>query len=215
MEELFFGVYKIPLTINGIINITKEQLEKKIKRAQLRLKEFSVKYGWEDYIKEPFLKNVFIYDKQSKLINKLVEISNLNKEDFPEKISAVINNKNLYILSPENYLRVYPEGEEVKSYEKLITHELAHELHMRILGGKEELMGPIWFYEGFAVFAADQFKNYKLETSEIWEVINSEKRITYKYYGAIIRFLLNKVTLNQLVKKAKKEDFVDWVKNLY
>ena len=214
MRNLSFGVYKIPLTLKGSIDTTQEKLEEKIRKAQIRLKEFSIKYGWENNIQKPFLSNIYIYDNQSKLINKLVEITNLNKEDFPEKISAVINNRKLYILSPKAYLKVYPEGNEDKAYEKLITHELAHQLHLRILNGKDELMGPIWFYESFAIFAADQFKNYNLESSVIWEVIKSEERISYKYYGAIIRFLLNKTTLNQLVEKAKKEDFIDWITNL-
>ena len=214
MRNLSFGVYKIPLILKGSIDTTQEKLEEKIRKAQIRLKEFSIKYGWENNIREPFLSNIYIYDNQSKLINKLVEITNLNKEDFPEKISAVINNRKLYILSPKAYLKVYPEGNEDKAYEKLITHELAHQLHLRILNGKDELMGPIWFYESFAIFAADQFKNYNLESSVIWEVIKSEERVSYKYYGAIIRYLLNKTTLNQLVEKAKKEDFIDWITNL-
>jgi len=214
MKNLSFGIYRIPLTLNASIDTAKEELEEKIIRAQINLKKFSIKYGWKDYIREPFLNNIFVYDKQSKLINKLVEISDYKKEDFPERISAVISNKQLYILSPKAYLKVYPEANEEKAYEKLITHELAHQLHLRILNGKDELMGPIWFYEGFAVFAADQFNNYSLESSDIWKVIKSEKRVSYKYYGAVISFLLNKTSLNHLVEEAKKEDFIDWIKTL-
>lgn len=214
MEKLSFGVYKIPITLNGSIDTTKEKLEENIKRAQMRLKKFSIKYGWKDYIREPFLNNICIYEKQSKLINELVEISDINKEDFPEKISAVINNRKLYILSPKAYLRVYPQGDENNAYEKLITHELAHQLHLRILDGREDLMGPIWFYEGFAIFAADQFQNYKLKESKIEEVIKSKKRISYKYYGAVIRYLLKKTSLKKLLEKSKSKDFYNWLEKI-
>ena len=48
-------------------------------------------------------------------------------------------------VSPKVYSQIYTEGIEEKSFEKLITHEMVHSLHIRILNGNEEAAGPICF----------------------------------------------------------------------
>ena len=214
MEKISYGVYKIPLILNESVGISKNQLSKKFANAQISLKNFAKKYGWEDQVRKPFVKKVYVFGDQSNLKARLVEITNAKTDDFPEKISAVIIDKKLYILSPDEYKNIYPEVDENNYYEKLITHELAHQLHLRILDGQDESMGPIWFYEGFAIFAADQFSDYKLNSSDIWKIINSKKRVSYKYYGAVVRFFLEKISLNKLVENAKRDDFVDWIEGL-
>jgi hypothetical protein len=61
-------------------------------------------------------------------------------------------------VSPELYAENYPEGIEEDSYEKLLAHKIAHGLHIRILNGDEGRMGPTWFFEGFAIYAVEQFR---------------------------------------------------------
>ena len=215
MEKINYGVYKIPLILNESVEVSKQKLKDHLIKAQINIKNFAQKHNWDNYLEKPFINKVYIFKNQSNLKKELTKITNAKMDDFPDKISAVVVDRKLYILSPEAYLKVYPEGNEKSYYEKLITHELAHQFHMRILKGKENAMGPIWFYEGFAIFVADQFKDFKMDSSDICKVINSNKRVSYKYYGAVIRFLLKYFSLKELVKNAKRDDFIDWLKNNY
>jgi len=114
-------------------------------------------------------------------------------------------------VSPELYSQIYPEGIEDKSFEKLITHEMAHRLHIRILNGNENAMGPLWFFEGFAIYAAGQFANYNLRPAEVWEVVKGTKRRSYQKYGATFRYLLQRAPLQELIERAGRNDFLKWL----
>ena len=86
-------------------------------------------------------------------------------------------------------------------------------VHIRILDGDEDAMGPIWFFEGFAILAADQFRD-KIEVpeeSEMLGIINCKERTSYKRYGDVIRYLIKKVPLPELVRMAGREDFIEWI----
>jgi len=117
-------------------------------------------------------------------------------------------------VSPTLYSRIYPEGIENKSFEKLITHEMAHRLHVRILNGNESAMGPLWFFEGFAIYAADQFGNYTLEPAEIWQIVRNTKRGSYKKYGAVFRYFLKRISIHELIEHAGQEDFLKWLRQM-
>jgi hypothetical protein len=214
MEKVESGIYKNPLVLDKCLEDDRNTFEKLFIKAQRRLKAFAAVYGWEDLLEECFINRAFIFSNQSGLFDKVVEITGADKDKLPSAFSGIILNKEMLIISPSEYERIYFEGIEENSYEKLITHELAHELHIRILNGQEELMGPIWFFEGFAIFAAEQLLDYKLSEAEIWKVVKTEERISYKYYASIIKYFLTKTSLNQLVENAGKEGFLDWLNNL-
>lgn len=74
-------------------------------------------------------------------------------------------------------------------------------------------MGPIWFFEGFALFAADQFENSTLVLTkdEIIEIIGNEERGSYEKYAFIFRYILNKLPLQELVTKAGDQNFTDFI----
>ena len=120
----------------------------------------------------------------------------------------------LMSVSPELYRSLYPQGDEESTYEKLLTHEMAHRLHIRILGGNEEAMGPVWFYEGFALYAAGQFERIAshLTAAEIWDVVNAEERGDYRQYATLFRHFLDKAPLQQLIDMAGQVGFVDWLR---
>jgi len=119
-------------------------------------------------------------------------------------------------MSPELYKNTYPEGDEKNGFQKLIEHEIAHRLHIRILHGNEDAMGPIWFYEGFAIIAADQFAELKsnLSKEEMWNIMKNPKRISYIDYSFILRYLLQKKSLQILVDKAGTQGFELWIYDL-
>jgi len=87
---------------------------------------------------------------------------------------------------------------------------MAHRLHIRVLNGNEEAMGPMWFFEGFALLAAGQFENASLKTPKIWEVVEDPQRGSYKHYSAVIRHFLKKVSLQDMIEQAGKPEFNAW-----
>jgi hypothetical protein len=93
-------------------------------------------------------------------------------------------------VSPELYAKNYSEGVEEDSYEKLLAHEIAQRLHIRISNDDEGRMGPPWFFEGFAIYAVEQFREStcKPSSTEIREILSSSKRGSYKKYNDVSRF---------------------------
>ena len=94
-----------------------------------------------------------------------------------------------------------------------MAHEIAHRLHVRILNGNEEAMGPLWFFEGFALYAANQFEDSSLILSEeeIGEIIRSEERGSYEKYAFVFRYFLKKKPLEDMIEQAGKKDFIRWL----
>lgn len=125
----------------------------------------------------------------------------------------MLENQVLFLVSPKVYQDIYPlEGEDPLGFERLITHELAHRLHVRILDGNEDAMGPIWFSECLAVFASKQFYKYTCSESIMWDIIINQKQVSYKYYGAIFRYLTEHISLNNLINQAKEFNFHEWLR---
>jgi hypothetical protein len=116
----------------------------------------------------------------------------------------------------ELYSRTYRDGNEPDAFAKLVCHELLHRLHVRILKGDEEAMGPMWFFEGFAVVGSNQFASKALDLSreERKAIILSKSRGSYVRYGKVLRYLLQFTDLPSLVKRAGKSDFKDYVLSL-
>ena len=123
-----------------------------------------------------------------------------NSFKLDKTFSAALEKRRLIAISPVIYAENYPDGIEENSFEKLFTHEMAHRFHIRLLDGDEDAMGPIWFFEGFAIYAAGQFCNSKLKLTEneIWEIVNSTARGSYKKYDYVFRYFLEKIPLNNL-----------------
>jgi len=132
---------------------------------------------------------------------------------LPKAVSAALEKRVFISVSPGLYSQNYAEGIEDEFYEKLITHEMAHRLHIRILNDNEDAMGPIWFFEGFAIYAAGQFENYnpKTEPSEIWEIVRNTNRGSYKKHAIVFRYFLERTPIQELVAHAGHEDFLKWL----
>jgi len=212
IEKVKNGIFKVPVKVPSCLEPKRSEFEKYILQAQEQLWNFALKYKWTDFLKSPLIHQAEIYNNKSEFINKLKQIVNnpllLNIKGF----SACIENKSLLIVTPELYRKIYPQADEKNAYIKLITHELAHQLHIRILNGNEDKMGPVWFFEGFALYAAGQFENSIIkDKSEIWKIIKGNERVHYKKYSAIIRYFFKKIPLEVLVEKAGDEDFLDWL----
>lgn len=221
-------VFKVPLELPRSLEANREELQKVIHDAQVRALNFARQYGWEEHMEKSYFDRVKIFDDKDefdRFILELLEItleealknSSVEKADkLPKEFSAGLEKRVLFAVSPELFARNYPIGVEDKFYEKILAHEIAHRLHVRILGGNEDAMGPLWFFEGFAIYAAGQFKNKRLEMDieEIWNITGSKIRGSYEGYNVVFRYFLEMAPLPELVKRAGTPGFIEWLKKL-
>lgn len=207
------GVFKVRLIVPESLEHERNGLEFFLLGAQRRIVDFAKLHGWKDLTSEGFFDRAEIYDTKESFDKALARIAGVAEQEFPKTYSAALENRVLIAVSPTIYSENYPEGVEEDSYEKLLAHEIAHRLHVRILKGNEEAMGPVWFFEGFAIYAADQFsKNSpRLESAEIQSIISASTRTSYKKYGALFRYLTRKSSVEELVEHAKRADFDSWL----
>ena len=211
------GVYKIPLVLPASLEPQRKKFDKTLAAAQKRLKNFAEKNGWEAFIKENFVDHAEIFDNKNRFDQTFLKLHDEKPSTkLPKTVSAALEKRIFIAVSPKLYSKNYPEGIEEKSFEKLITHEMAHRLHIRILDGDEHAMGPVWFYEGFAIYAAGQFEKSraKLNSTEIWEIIKKQERGSYKNYSFLFRYFLTRVCIHDLVERAGKKDFLDWLRQV-
>jgi hypothetical protein len=211
------GVYRIPVILTPSLESRRSELEASLMEAQRRLVAFADENGWHEHVTSSFLTSAKIYDDKVSFDASLRELFGMEgSSKIPLTYAAAVKSGTLIALSPDIYMRNYPQGVEVDCYEKLLCHELVHELHIRILKYDEEAMGPLWFYEGFAVYGSGQFEDSLPELTEnaLWNIVRSTKRQSYKKYGALIRYFLKKASLQELVSHAGKADFITWLKGL-
>lgn len=130
----------------------------------------------------------------------------------PTTYAGVGLKKEFHVVSLEAYQRIHPT-DTADDYRKLLVHELIHLLHIAVLDGREDDMGPIWFFEGLACFAADQYsKSPELPRQRIDEILNDTNRGSYANYAAMLRGLVKKESVTDLIKKASAKDFSEWAK---
>ncbi|QVK16953.1 hypothetical protein KHQ81_08580 [Mycoplasmatota bacterium] len=214
MKKIKKGVYDVPLIVSESLKRDYDGLKQTIISAQERIVEFAKRYNFLPLIEPSFMERVEIYDSQEAFKERLISFLNLNRNiELPKTISAVLENKVLISISSKEYQNIYPiEGEDRLGFERLLTHELAHRFHVRILDGNEEAMGPNWFFEGFAIFASKQFLNFTCSEATIWDIIKNEKQVAYKYYAAIFSYLTKEINLNDLIHHAKDDNFYEWLR---
>ena len=165
----------------------------------------------------PFAKQARFFAVKEQFDHDLLELAGMDTSiELPKTYCAALEQQVLVSVSPELYTQLYPEGDEPHAFEKLLTHEMAHRLHIRILNGDEERMGPIWFYEGFALYAAGQFEDHMpvLSKGEIWETVQTEQRIDYRLYAAVFRYFSELVPVQQLIEQAGNAGFQNWLQQI-
>jgi hypothetical protein len=215
--QIEYGVYDIPIHLSESLEPQRDLLHGIFLTAQRRLRDFAHKHNWETHIKEPFARLFLVYDDKASFDHDLLKICELETTlELPKTYCAALEQGVLMSVSPELYQTLYPEGKEESAFEKLLTHEMAHRLHIRILGGNEEAMGSVWFYEGFALIAAGQFEKTAphLNDAEIWEIVSAQERGDYRQYAAVFRYFLGKTSIQQLIEMADKVEFVNWLREI-
>ena len=181
-----------------------------VNAALMNIRQFSEEYGWTELTKEQFMDTVMVFEDKHQFNFTLLTLAEADTSmDLPDTYCAALEKRILLTVTPEFYSTVYPEGIEEQSFEKLLTHEIAHRLHIRILNGDENAMGPIWFYEGFATFAANQFSasGLILSNDDMIQIMNDPDRGSYMKYNYIFRYFVSKIPLKELINMAKDESF--------
>ena len=210
------SVYEIPLKLPVSLEIYRTTLRNDLINAQRRIREFSSRYNWIQYTNESFAERAEIFESQNDFIDALFELTGMDrsmKSTLPNTVSAALENRVFMSISPRVYSDIFPQGREEKAFEKLIAHEMAHRLHIRILNGNEEAMGPIWFYEGFAIVAAGQFETAELPVDQVWEMTKHTQRGSYRNYAAMMHYFLEKMSLPELVIHAGTDKFESGLKH--
>jgi len=211
------GIYIVPLALPLSLESKRGQLEQTLVNAQSRIVKFAKRYGWRDLAMDSFFDRAEIFDTKEDFDKAIANLTRMPASTvFPKTYSAALEQGLLMAVSPELYAENYPEGIERDSYEKLLAHEIAHRLHIRILAGDEEAMGPIWFFEGFALYAAEQFKKSTLKptTAEIQEILYSSERRSYRNYADVFRFFAERIAIAEMIQHAAKIGFQEWLLNL-
>ena len=195
-------------------------IDRSVQDAEAIVKTFAITNGWHAAIATPLFRNVEIYSTQEQLWRRMLEINHLPATTkLPSDGLAAANEKDLLLaVLPTEYARVRPEyARAPDAWTRLLAHELVHLLHVRIVEGDENAMGPTWFFEALAVIGSGQAIAQDLHFASVNEALAATQaggRGSYARYGAVLRFFLTRASLNDLVKHAGRTDFETWLRKL-
>lgn len=199
-----------PMTLAPTLQSRQAEFRCAYRRAELRLRRFAATHGWSAFVERPFVDRLRVVEDGREFEEALRELCAV-PEDFvvPRSYSGALEKGTLLAKTPERFAADYPEGMEDGAWEKLLCHEMAHRLHVRILEGDEEAMGPIWFFEGFALVAAEQFAADGAEGEEdvIRSVLETRTRGSYRRYAGVLRRLMETTALGDMVRAAREPSF--------
>lgn len=192
----------------------KTQFASAVVEAYSIVNSFASLNGWLDYMQKPLFTSVHIFETWEKLWQKIKYMTRSPEESPPtDGLSAAIHSGCLMAVTQEEYERLRPEYASVdKPWARLLAHEIAHQLHIRIVG-TEKKMGPKWFYEGFAMYASGQrFSGHVITSFEgVLEAMHAESRGSYAKYVAAFEFFLDRIDLKQMLREAGKREFEAWL----
>ena len=187
-------------------------------RAHRIVQEFAREHGWTRQTSVRTFDSAEIFADQAALWRRILELNKLPlNQPLPTKgLAAGIEGRVLVALDPRGYARVAPEyAREPNSWVRLLAHEMVHRLHVVILNGNEDAMGPQWFFEGFAVLGAgqtiDEGLTYRSDREAFDGVRDAKSPLLYRRFVAAVRYFSGRVPLAELVEKAGSKDFEGWL----
>jgi hypothetical protein len=188
-------------------------------RAQKIIEAFARRHGWLDYTREPFFHAMEVYQSQDDLWRRMQQLESLPRERKPPVagLAAGLLQGMLLAVTPEEYRRIRPEyASKPEGWTRLLAHELAHGLHVRLVKGNENAMGPEWFFEGFAITASGQHLCGSARPGSLAEALSDAAHQgpgSYVFYERAFRFFLERVPLEKMIQKAGSPDFDDWLRS--
>ncbi|MBI5548532.1 MAG: hypothetical protein HY901_32010 [Deltaproteobacteria bacterium] len=178
---------------------------------------FARQEGWDPALARGTFDAVEVFDTQDALWRRVLSLNSL-PQDTPLPTSGLvagIEKRVFVVVCPAEYLRLNPEyARRTESWRRLLAHEIAHRLHVNTLAGNDDAMGPVWFFEGFAVLAAGQNLDEGLAYPDVKEALAATKEkgpLAYRRFVAAVRLLAARHPLKELVAKANEAGFEEWL----
>jgi len=211
------------LQVSTELTARRKEFARAVVDAKSIVVDFAARHGWEKQAQVSMFDTVEIFSSQQDLWQRVKELNKLPAETpLPTAgLVAGLESRVLLAVHPEEYARISPAYATAQkdAWTRLLAHEIAHRLHVVILNGNEDAMGPAWFFEGFAVLAAGQAigSDIVLKSSDdaLAQVADAKSKGAYSRYAAAVRFFLTKTSLSELVAKAGQKDFEAWLKSLH
>jgi hypothetical protein len=182
------------------------------------VRDFADRHGWSSSTLDPFFRAVELYDSQQALWRRILELNALEDAPLPtDALTAALEEGVLLAVFREQAEQSRPEYfRTFDDWTRALAHELVHRLHVRILQGNEDAMGPQWFYEALAVIGSGQALGVDREIEDVDEALRLSKttgRGSYAEYAAALRFFARRIPLPRLVEKAADPDFEAWLRS--
>ena len=186
-----------------------------LREAIATLERFAREHGWGALVASALPSVVEVHPDQAALWQRLREAFALPPDaplPTPSLAGAVVGDA-LVVVTPEAYALVAPRYAAAPgAYVRLLAHELGHRLHVAVVAGDEEAMGPRWFYEGFAVLASDDLHGLvEVTPADVWAHLDADGDDAYARYGAALRLFTRYVPLREIVAAASRTDVRDWL----
>lgn len=176
---------------------------------------------WGFPLKEaPLIERVQVFDDVTDLKTTLAKHTGMAEELIPATFAGMVDQKTLFLVTPRLYRTtwedLYPSfAWDANTYRRLIVHEAAHAAHARIatdLHGTEDGMGPQWFFEGLACYAAGQFKaaepfNRAQFSGLLAKIDEGKGRVSYVDYARLVKTLALSVPVGTLMRHAPDPGF--------
>lgn len=182
------------------------------------VRDAATAHGWAQHLAEPFWDRFEVYPSQAALWQRVLALHGLPADTklTASGLVAGLEERVLLVVSPAEFARVQPvyaAGEQ--AWTRVLAHEIAHRLHVRILDGDEDAMGPPWFFEGFAAVISDQRLGIEVPVTSLDEALAAagfEGEGSYARYQAAVRWLAERIPLPELVAHAGDPAFEAWLK---
>jgi len=185
-----------------------------IDKARQIVRSFAEKHELTDAL--PALDEVrgYIFTDQRALCRYLTDQEHELGPFPPGLIATTIENR-ILIVSQDEVRRLRPEFIRIKNgWHKIIAHEMTHILHLTLVDGDSDALGPEWFFEGLACFAAQQTFDISFETEtpqQVLEAVQQRDRQRYGRYEAAIRYFCRRRSLREMIDRAKHPKFEEWL----
>lgn len=196
-------------------------LEQTVVDAQHIVDAFAAQHDWQAQARLHF-DSVEIHATQASLWQRVLAIHDMpSTTPLPTSgLAAVLEGRVLMAVTPHVYREMHPAyTEQADFYTRILAHEIVHHLHVAVLQGDEDAMGPTWFFEGFAVVGSGQQMGAPLAYASVDEALagahDMKSPQAYRRFAAAVRFFMQRVPLTEMVAHAKDDDFEDWLRTTW
>ncbi|MGE0326696.1 MAG: hypothetical protein AB7S68_30490 [Polyangiaceae bacterium] len=209
-------VFGTPLSLPPKLEAERDSFEADLDLAFATVNRFAAEYHW-DIRAEDLIVDWEVFDTQAALWKRVLELEGLPADTPlpPTGLSATIEDGHLLAVAPMEYQRLHPEYQHGGSaWPELLAHELVHGLHVSILHGNADAMGPTWFYEGLAVVGSGQpfgLERHFDSNQAALAAVKQAHESDYATHAAVVRYFMTKVPLTELIQQAKDPNFEAWL----